>query len=210
MYNKLHPTNLPIDTPNDTKTTTPTITNNQSNSSNNSTSKTTNSETTNSIIPINKQLPSPSTILANKKQPGRPVGTTTENIQLIKQCVTSAEAEIIYLYKEEVDKCKALGNNRVRVGTYKSIHDNIKKMRNLPTDFCFPYNTAKNRMQRLTQIDDLGVPVGHHSPLRECEDDIIDIIIKLEKIGCPLTCGQTIQLINELIDNTIHQERLVE
>jgi hypothetical protein len=210
MYNKLHPTNLPIDTPNTTETATSTVTDMQSNTTNKSTSTTPDSVSTNPITTINKESPSPSTNLVNKKQAGRPVGTTSENTQLIRQCIISAEAEITYLYKQEVDKCNALGNNRVRVGTYKRIHDNIKKIRNLPSHFCFPYNTAKKRLQRLTQTNELGVPVGHHSPLRGCEDDIIDIIIKLGKIGCPLTCGQTIQLINELIDNTVHQERLVE
>jgi hypothetical protein len=85
-----------------------------------------------------------------------------------------------------------------------------KSSKKLPTLFCFLYNTAKTRILRLTQINEVGVPVGHHSPLRDCEDDIFDIIIKLGKIRCPLTCGQAIQLIDQLIDNTVHQERLVD
>jgi hypothetical protein len=145
MYNKLHPTNLPIDTPNDTeRTTTPTNTDNQSSKSHNSTSKTTDSQSTNTRIGCNKQSPSPSSSVINNKPSGRPVGTTFENSQLIKQCITSAEAEITYLYKQEVDKCKALDNNHVRVGTYKTIHDNIKKYKIYQPIFAFCITLQKS------------------------------------------------------------------
>jgi hypothetical protein len=74
----------------------------------------------------------------------------------------------------------------------------------------YSYNSVKKQLQRETIIDDHGIPVGHQSPLRDCEDDIVDIIIKLGKIGSPVSCGQAIFLINDLIDGSIHQKRLVE
>jgi hypothetical protein len=58
-------------------------------------------------------------------------------------------------------------------------------------------------------VDDTGIPVRHGSPLQECKNDIIDIIIKLGKIGSPLSYGQALHLINDLIDNTEHQQWLV-
>jgi hypothetical protein len=106
-------------------------------------------------------------------------------------------------------KAKSMGKARVAVGTYKRIHEEVKKNRNLPEDFLYPYNTCKTRMKRSTPIDEDGATIGHQSPLRDCESDIIELLIKLGKIGSPITCGRALVLINELIDNTIHQERLI-
>jgi hypothetical protein len=107
-------------------------------------------------------------------------------------------------------KSKALGYKRVEAGKFNEIHEYVKRNRNLPSSFKCSYNTVKKRINRDTIIDENGVPVGHRSPLRDCEDDIIDIIIKLGKIGDLLSCEKVIYLINDLIDNTVHQQRLVD
>jgi hypothetical protein len=65
-------------------------------------------------------------------------------------------------------------------------------------------------MKRSTPIDEHGAPIGHQLPLRDCETDIIELLIRLRRIGSPITCGKALVLINELIDNTIHQERLIK
>jgi hypothetical protein len=105
---------------------------------------------------------------------------------------------------------KELGNSRVRRGTFTKIHEQAKSSRNLPSNFSYSYNSVKKRLQRDTTIDEYGIPVGQQSPLQDCEEDIVDIIIKLGKIGSPVSCGEAIFLINDLIDGTIHQKRLVE
>jgi hypothetical protein len=71
-------------------------------------------------------------------------------------------------------------------------------------------NNAIYHIQRFTEVDALGVPVGHHLPLRDCKDDIIDVIIKLSKIRCPLKCGQAIHLINDLIERLFEWNMLHE
>jgi hypothetical protein len=128
--------------------------------------------------------------VSNDKDPhptGRPVGTTTENMILIKKCVTTAQAEITHLYQQEINKSKALGYKNVSTGTFKTVVNNVVQKRNLPKDFSFPYNNMMKQIQRQTAIDNLGSPTAHQSPLRDCEQDIIKFIIKLGKIGSPLT-----------------------
>jgi hypothetical protein len=140
---------------------------------------------------------------------GRPIGTTIANKSLIKKCCIAAMAEITQLYREECVKAASMGKNRVSRGTYKRVHEQVKKQRNLPADFIFPYNNCKKRIQRNTSIDHDGATITHQSPLRDCEDDIVELLIQLGKIGSPITCGTALHLINELIDDTIHQERLI-
>jgi hypothetical protein len=65
-------------------------------------------------------------------------------------------------------------------------------------------------MSRNTLINKEGIPVGHQSPLRDFEDRIVELIIQLGKIGSPISCGQAVHLINDLIDGTVHQQRLVQ
>jgi hypothetical protein len=161
--------------------------------------------------PINTKTHSSTPIPSNndRKKGGRPQGTTNVNTLHISKSVESAKAEITFLYKQEYDSIDTVGRKRVSCGLYDKIHETVKAKRNLPKDFTFPYNSAKKRIARNTDVDIDGVPTGHQSPLRDCEEGMIDIIIKLGKIGAPITCGTALRLINELIDGTIHQQRLV-
>jgi hypothetical protein len=59
---------------------------------------------------------------------GRPKGTTIQNILHSDKCCTAAMAEITHLYKEEYMKAKSMGKARVAVGTYKRIHEEVKKI----------------------------------------------------------------------------------
>jgi hypothetical protein len=54
------------------------------------------------------------------------------------------------------------------------------------------------------------VPIGRQSPLYEAEEMISDFIVQLSKIGSPVTCGEAVFLINDLIDGTHYQDKLVE
>jgi hypothetical protein len=54
------------------------------------------------------------------------------------------------------------------------------------------------------------VPLGRQSPLYEAEDMISDFIVQLSKIGSPVTCGEAVFLINDLIDGTEYQDKLLE
>jgi hypothetical protein len=197
----------------------------------NNTLHTTPSDSPNTTISNNTTVstPSTSTIIAPSNSPtdiptelsttntsnyrstgGRPTGTTNDNMLLSLKCATAAKAEIVHLYTIEYNKSKELGMVKLKHGTYKKIHEEVRLNRNLPTSFYLPYDTVKKRMQRNTPINNDGDPVGHQSPLRDCEDRIVQFIVQLGKIGSPLSCGQCIHLINDLIDGTVHQERLIQ
>jgi hypothetical protein len=144
-----------------------------------------------------------------RKKGGRPKGTSHACISHVKRCENEAKAEIVDRYKDVQREYKDRGKTRVGAGEYMKIHDSIKEKRNLPASFLFPYNTAKRRIQKSTQLDNNSIPVGRQSPLKGIEDNVVDFLILLAKLGSPISCGQGVYLINDLIRGTIHQERLL-
>jgi hypothetical protein len=92
---------------------------------------------------------------------------------------------------------------------YSKLHDEIKSKQNLPVTFLFLYNTARKCIKNKTKLDNNSIPIGCQSPLHDAEDDIINFLVALSKIGSPVRCGEAINLINNLIHQTIHQERLI-
>jgi hypothetical protein len=103
-----------------------------------------------------------------------------------------------------------LGCPRAEKGCYKKIFEDVKSRRNLPDFFKFPYSTARKRIKTEVQLDKDTIPIGKKSPLYGIERNIIDLLIILSKIGSPVPRGNAIRLINEMIDGTIHQERLIQ
>jgi hypothetical protein len=73
----------------------------------------------------------------------------------------------------------------------------------------FPYNTARKRIKHHTKLDHNSIPISCQSPLHDAEDDIINFLVALSKIGSPVSCGEAVYLINDLINNTIHQDCLI-
>jgi hypothetical protein len=53
------------------------------------------------------------------------------------------------------------------------------------------------------------VPIRRLSPLHGVEDDIVNLLIILGKIGSPVPTGHGVRLINEKIDGTVHQKCLI-
>jgi hypothetical protein len=153
-----------------------------------------------------------STLLASsqlspsRNKGGRPKGTKLIDIEHLNRCTNEAKSEIV---DEYVSLMKHTGA-RLPAGAYNKIHGDIKKRRNLPDSFLFPYQTAKKRIQRKTVLDDFAVPIGAQSPLRDAEENITKLLILLGKIGSPVSSGQGVFLINDLIKNTVHQQRLIE
>jgi hypothetical protein len=45
------------------------------------------------------------------------------------------------------------GLKRVRKGTFQKIHDDVKKMRNLPESFSFKFTAARKRLSNDTILD---------------------------------------------------------
>jgi hypothetical protein len=169
-----------------------------------------NQTTTIAPSPTSPTTPEDITTTPTRPVGGRPTGSTSSSSNHLTKCLDAARSEITLLYQKAVSESKKNGCVRTKPGTYKKIHEKVKVSRNLPTTFNFPYNSAKHRLLRHTKVDNVGVTVGHQSPLRDVENDVVDFIIQLGKIGSPVTCSQAIYLINDLIDGTVHQRRLIE
>jgi hypothetical protein len=123
----------------------------------------------------------------------------------MEKCVNEAKSEICDLYMKEKN-----GSAKPAYGCYKRILNKVKKDRNLPNNFYFPYDTAFRRIQNKIKLDRDGVPVGNVSPLYEIEETMINVFIMLGKIGSPVSCGHGVKLINDMITNTVHQKRLIQ
>jgi hypothetical protein len=101
-----------------------------------------------------------------------------------------------------------LYQERVPKGTYDHIHDEVKKKRNLPTSFSFPYENCKKRIQRgAFKVSNL---FGNNlSPLHDIEDHIVTLLMAMADSGNPITVGNALPLINSLIQGTSHQKKLI-
>ena len=148
---------------------------------------------------------------------GRPKGSTNEFKAHVDKCCTAAKNEITELYhsyylrmkEQEIrDDTVRIGqwSKRVPKGTYQSIHDEVKRKRNLPDSFSFSYNACQKRIV----ANNLSITTpGKKSPLSDIEDHIVTLILALSDTGHPLTVGQCLPLINSLIQGTTHQQKLI-
>ena len=161
----------------------------------------------------------PSDITSNlapiRKRAGRPKGSTDEFKSHVDKCCTAAKNEITDLYYKEYLKHKQcceinLGVQlkvKVPKGTFQSIHDRVKKERNLPSSFFFSYNACQKRISSSNlQISD----PGKKSPLADIEPHIVTLLLAMADTGAPLSVGQCLPLINSLIHKTPHQLKLIE
>jgi hypothetical protein len=141
---------------------------------------------------------------------GRPVGTTAAAKVHTTACMKAAKSEITDLYEQMIkEKNEKEGKNRASNGSFQSLVQKVKTERNLPESFQFSYYTARNRLRSKIQLDDDANPVGNLSPLFGIEQNIVDLLIILGKTGSPVPMSHGIKLINEMIDGTIHQKRLI-
>lgn len=76
---------------------------------------------------------------------------------------------------------------------------------NLDHHFKFSYSTCYSRLQREKLFPN---GIGCKSPLIDVEPKFVEIILSLSDIGCPISVGETICLLQSLIHNTTSQERL--
>ena len=161
----------------------------------------------------------PSDITSNlasiRKRGGRPKGSTDEFKSHVDKCITAAKNEITELYYEEYLKHKQccevntvlFTKERVPRGTFKTIHDKVKKERNLPSYFSYSYNACQKRIFKCNlSITD----PGKKSPLADIEPHIVTLLLAMADTGAPLSVGQCLPLINSLIHKTSHQVKLVE
>ena len=116
-----------------------------------------------------------------------------------------AKKEITVLYNKAI---VASDNNRNRLshGTFESIFSCIKTKYNLDESFHFPYHTC---MMRIYHGKPNSLCQHLESPLKDVEERFVQIILALSDIGCPATVGETINLIQALIEGTEAQKKLI-
>ena len=141
-----------------------------------------------------------------RKIGGRPKGTSLLDISIRNDIEALARKDITVMYN------KALGhsdNNRNRLanGTYAKIFNKVKSKYNLGDNFCFTYKSCMMRIYR-GKTDSICKHL--ESPLKDVEERFVQIILALADIGCPITVGETINLIQALIEGTQAQKKLIE
>ena len=178
---------------------------------------TTNSCVTNTTPPPPVAIPSDTSRnipTVGRRKGGRPKGSTDKSHSITNECCKEATNEITDLYYSEYLKVKATETDRVRLrksqervtrGTYQQIHDSVKKKRNLPSSFVFSYDTCRKRINK-------GIinPTNNLSPLEDIEKHIVTLILALADCGNPLTVGNALPLINSLIQDTPHQQKVID
>ena len=98
----------------------------------------------------------------------------------------------------------------MRKGTFDAIVNKVKEDRNLPLSFSVSRDTIKRRVARKNIIIMNANGSGQVSPLLDVEPLFVSVLTQMSRIGDPLTPSRAIALINDLIDGTEYQTRLIE
>ena len=138
-----------------------------------------------------------------KRLAGRPKGSTNRFKKNYKENVTNAKYKIASRFEYETKECRRNGLSKKAI--YKNILQQEISNFKLKHDFKFPYHTVISRLRRTSLNAD-----GGSCPLIFIEDKIIKIILCMSKIKRSLTAFQALKLVNELIDKTLIQEKLIQ
>ena len=142
-------------------------------------------------------------MLKNKKKRGHPVGSTMGKKRRESEKEKSAKHHIICNYMWEVKHADTSMISKKDIFAY--VYEDTKKRYGLNDKFSFPYETALSRIRRNNISAD-----GLNSPLLPIEQEIVDLLLCMSKIKRALTASDGLRLINELIDGTEVQKRLIE
>ena len=95
--------------------------------------------------------------------------------------------------------------SKSRKDLFATILKEEKRNFDLPENFTFPFKTALSRIRRRSLH-----AKNMYCPLIHIEKKAIDLIICMSKLKCSLTVCEALCLINDLIDGTDIQKRLIE
>ena len=136
---------------------------------------------------------------------GRPKGTTNLNNEINKNIETLAKKRITQQYYQRLINSDNM-NNRLSNGTYDLVLQDVKNEFDLDDTFSFPYGACMKRIYRGKEDSEC---TGALSPLHDIEEKFVTIILALANIGCPVTVGETLCLMQSLIEGTESQKRLI-
>ena len=121
----------------------------------------------------------------------------------MKQNEDDAKYKIVCRYLHEMENIRK--GSKSRKALFDAIFEEEKERFDLPETFRFPYKTALSRIRRRSlQAKNSQCPLIH------IEKKAIDLIICMSKLKRSLTVSEAISLINDLIDGTCIQEKLIE
>ena len=139
------------------------------------------------------------------KKPGRPKGTTDQRKEDEKQALIDATNEIAEEYNEH--RIAAIKSNcKVKKGTLDKIIAKKKRERKIKADIK-PQTICRRIIRGVLHHRHRG---GHISPLEEIESIAVTIMVQKARIRQPLTPSKGLSLINDLIEGTEYQDRLVK
>ena len=136
---------------------------------------------------------------------GRPVGSTNEKKQKQQQFEKDVTHNIICNYVWETKKYGIDSNDEVNKQIFHKILQRAKEHYDLPSTYTLPYSTVLSRVRRGNLNGD-----GNASPLLAIEPKIVELVICMSKLKRSLNCSEGLRLINELIDGTLIQQKLIE
>ena len=159
--------------------------------------------------PVNESIASLSVTanVAKRNKGGRPKGTNKNNKRLVENAILAAKNEIVHLYQAE--RTKKQINERVQKGCLQRIINAVKTKRNIE-DKQITLNCIKQRLKQNRNAYVTNLAPGPTSPLHDVETVGIQLIITMSRVGQSFTSGQGLELMNSLIKDTPHQEKLNE
>ena len=176
--------------PNNEPTSTNVSYHNTSDNTNNTTSDPDKKET--SSLPISKRKPA-----------GRPIGLTKEKKRRESLEDRHAKNNIICNYMWELENANIRHLHKKDI--FQHVFEETTRKMNVSKNFSFPYETALSRIRRKNLSGD-----GKSSPLLPVEFEIVQLLLCMSKLKRSLTASDGLRLINELIDGTSIQDRLIQ
>ena len=142
--------------------------------------------------------------LKKKGKPGRPKGTTRDNIT----SKMKKEKDFINTVSSSYQQIRKLNpKKKLDRGQFNLLVADLKQEHAMPADFEINFGSIRKRFLR-------GNPTsygkGPNSPSRHLEAALVDLLLLLADMNKPLTCGEGVKLANEMIKDTDLQGKIIE
>ena len=141
---------------------------------------------------------------ADWKKAGRPKGSTNEKKREQQVLENDVKHNIICNYIWEIQH-QPDSHSYSKKQVFENIVLRARQHFDLPDSFHFPYSTALSRIRRSNLK-----ATGNDSPLIAIEPQIVELAICMSKLKRSLTCSDGLRLVNELIQGTEIQQRLIK
>jgi hypothetical protein len=147
----------------------------------------------------------------SRNKGGRPKGTDSKNKRAQRRARRDATnfvvREMSMLQKEESKKKRHQKRIRLQNGTRESIVKRAIEKFQVKGKFDVPKQTIHNRIQKnRLEVQQSGV----QSPVLFVEVVLVSFIINAWALNCPISVGGTVSLMNNLVEGTEHEAKLIK